>query len=121
MRAARQAGKKPESTPVTSETSSAMPTTGSDMVAGRNCWITNVSGQAMASANQPAQQADARGLDQKLQQDRAPLGADGLADADLARPLGHRDEHDVHDADAADEQRQPGDEQPDGGDGAAHA
>ncbi len=31
------------------------------------------------------------------------------ADADLARPLGHRDEHDVHHADAADEQRQEGD------------
>ena len=36
-------------------------------------------------------------------------GADGQADADLARPLGDRDEHDVHDADAADEQRNAGD------------
>ena len=30
-------------------------------------------------------------------------GADGHADADLARPLGDRDQHDVHDADAADD------------------
>ena len=63
-------------------------------------------------------QANAGGFDQELQQDRPAFGADGFADADLARPLRHRDEHDVHDADAADEQRQPGDEQPDGGDGA---
>ena len=31
--------------------------------------------------------------------------ADRLADADLARPLGDRHQHDVHHADAADEQR----------------
>ena len=30
--------------------------------------------------------------------------ADGPADADLAGPLGDRGQHDVHDADAADEQ-----------------
>ena len=35
-------------------------------------------------------------------------GADGEADADLARPLGHRHEHDVHDADAADEEGDAG-------------
>ena len=34
-------------------------------------------------------------------------GADRLADPDLARPLGHRHQHDVHDPDAADEQRDP--------------
>ena len=31
-------------------------------------------------------------------------GADRLAHADLARALGDRDQHDVHDADAADQQ-----------------
>ena len=35
--------------------------------------------------------------------------ADGEADADLAGALGDADEHDVHDADAADEQRNAGD------------
>ena len=35
--------------------------------------------------------------------------ADRQAQADLARPLGHRHQHDVHDADAADEQRHRGD------------
>ena len=33
------------------------------------------------------------------------LGADRHADADLARPLGHRHQQDVHDPDAADQQR----------------
>ena len=37
------------------------------------------------------------------------LRADGHPDADLAGPLGHRDEHDVHDADAADDERDRGD------------
>ena len=45
------------------------------------------------------------GLDQELREDVAPLGADRHADADLARALRHRDEHDVHDPDPADEQR----------------
>jgi hypothetical protein len=44
-------------------------------------------------------------LDQELQQDVARLGADRHANPDLARPFGHRDEQDVHDADAADQQR----------------
>ena len=49
-------------------------------------------------------------LEQELQQDRAAPRAERLADADLPRPLGHRHEHDVHDADAADRQRQHADE-----------
>src|SRR5581483_3860315 len=44
------------------------------------------------------------GLDQELGEDVAALGAEGLADADLPRPLGHGHQHDVHDADAADEE-----------------
>ncbi len=38
-------------------------------------------------------------------EDVARLGSDGLAKADLARSLADGDEHDVHDADAADDQR----------------
>jgi hypothetical protein len=40
-------------------------------------------------------------LHQELAQDVAPPRAQGLAHADLADALGHRDEHDVHDHDAA--------------------
>ena len=36
-------------------------------------------------------------------------GADGHADADLASAFGDRHQHDIHDADAADEQRNAGD------------
>ena len=36
-------------------------------------------------------------------------GTDGHADADLAGPLGDGDQHDVHDADAADQQADAGD------------
>src|SRR5207253_5944733 len=42
--------------------------------------------------------------------DVAAFGAQGAADADLARALGHRSEHDVHDADTADHERDRGDE-----------
>ena len=43
-------------------------------------------------------------LDQELGQHLALERADGQADADLARALGDRDQHDVHDADAAHQQ-----------------
>ena len=46
---------------------------------------------------------------EELGQDVPAAGADRLADADLAGPLGDRDEHDVHDPDAADDQRDRGD------------
>src|SRR5437762_1748223 len=41
--------------------------------------------------------------------DGAAARADGLADPDLTGPLVHRHQHDVHDPDAADEQRDPAD------------
>ena len=54
-------------------------------------------------------QADGERLHHELREDVAGAGADGAADADLARPLEHRGQHDVHDPDAADEQRDAGD------------
>ena len=59
----------------------------------------------------PVDAADAGerdGLDEELEQHLAGAGADGEADADLAGALGDGDEHDVHDADAADEQADAG-------------
>ena len=50
-------------------------------------------------------------LDHELRQDIAAPGAERLPDPDLAGPLAHRHEHDVHDHDAADDERdgdQPG-------------
>src|SRR5690348_10547607 len=52
-RAARQAGKNPESTPVNSETNSATATTVKDMRAGKNLAKTKVKGYAMARASKP--------------------------------------------------------------------
>ena len=49
-----------------------------------------------------ADEANAPGFDEKLQQNRAAFCADGLAHADFARSFGDGNEHDVHDADAAD-------------------
>jgi hypothetical protein len=46
---------------------------------------------------------------QELLQDVAAARADGHAQPDLAGALGDRDQHDVHDADAADDQRDRGD------------
>ena len=62
-----------------------------------------------ATPSRPPKTRHEHGLDQELREDVAPPRADRLADADLARALGHRHEHDVHDADPADEQRDRGD------------
>ena len=48
------------------------------------------------------------GLDEELRDDVAAFGAERATDADLARALGHARKHDVHNADAADEQRDGG-------------
>ncbi|HEY7224538.1 MAG TPA: hypothetical protein VH561_13255 [Micromonosporaceae bacterium] len=51
-----------------------------------------------------AAETEDRGLDQELAPDRSGRRPECLAQPDLARALGDRDEHDVHDPDAADEQ-----------------
>ena len=48
--AARHAGRKPDTTPVTSDTSNAMPTTVNDIVVGRKFLITNVTGSSITGA-----------------------------------------------------------------------
>src|SRR5207249_618106 len=52
----------------------------------------------------PAEAGERDALDEELRQDVAASRAHGLADPDLAGPLVHRDEHDVHDPDASDEE-----------------
>lgn len=47
----------------------------------------------------PAQKTDQDRLNQKLFANLPLLGADGDADADFAGALGHRNQHDVHNAD----------------------
>src|SRR5437867_4163641 len=60
-------------------------------------------------AHDAAEAREGHRLDEELDHDVPPPCADGLADTDLARSLIHRHEHDVHDPDPADEQRDPAD------------
>ena len=61
------------------------------------------------NADNAAAAADNRRLDEKLPDNIALACADCHADADFARALGDGYEHDVHNADAADEKRNAGD------------
>ena len=63
----------------------------------------------MAMPHCATDDADDDRLDQELKQDVEAAGADGEPQADFARPLGHRHQHDVHDPDAADDERDAGD------------
>ena len=67
------------------------------------------------NAQETAQQAEGDRFEQELGQDVPFERADGLADADLAGALGDADQHDVHDADAADKQGDGGDCAEEGG------
>ena len=55
-------------------------------------------------AERAADEPEDGGLHEELAPDDAGRGAEGLAEPDLADALGHRDQHDVHDPDAADQQ-----------------
>ena len=57
------------------------------------------------NASQAAAHAQEHSLGKKLQENMETSGTDGHAQPDLAGPLCHRDQQDVHDADAADEER----------------
>ena len=70
-----------------------------------------------ADANHAAHHAEHDGLDEELHQHIAPARADGQPQANLTRPLRDRDQHDVHDADAADQQRDAGNACQQGGHG----
>ena len=61
------------------------------------------------------------GLHEELGKDFGLAGSNGAADADLAGSLGDGEKHDVHDADAANDERDGGDGDQEGGHGAARA
>ena len=65
-------------------------------------------GHAQQHAHHAARAGQHHGLDEELGDDIAAFGSERAADTDLARALGHAGEHDVHNADAADEQRNGG-------------
>ena len=61
-------------------------------------------------AEESADEGDGERLGQKLEEDVAAARAQRFLDADFAGALGDGDEHDVHQADAADAQREGADE-----------
>ena len=62
-----------------------------------------------------ARERENKGFKEKLHENVAGAGADGFADTDFVGAFGDRDEHDIHDADAADDERNGGDEGEDAG------
>src|SRR5439155_13846868 len=65
-------------------------------------------GHTEQHAHRAARAGKHHGLNEELRDDIAAFGAERTTDTDLARALGHAGEHDVHDTDAADEQRNGG-------------
>src|SRR5262245_11388561 len=59
---------------------------------------------AEKQAEQTAHARESHGFDEKLPHDIASPAADGFSDADFPSSLGDADQHDIHDADAADHQ-----------------
>src|SRR2546421_11324650 len=59
---------------------------------------------AQGDSNRSAAEGNHRRFNEKLKRDVLALGTKGAADADLARALRDRGQHDVHDANAADNQ-----------------
>jgi hypothetical protein len=64
---------------------------------------------AQPNADDAAEHAEQRGFGQELHQNIPAPRANRFAQADFARALGDRDQHDVHNADAAHQQRDGGD------------
>jgi hypothetical protein len=56
------------------------------------------------NSQQPAGAGENDGFDKELREDIAAFGTEGASDADLPRPFCDSGKHDVHDADAADQQ-----------------
>ena len=107
-RAARIAGYRPKNSP----TSAVMPmpsaTDHASTAAGIGVNVAMVSAMAAPKhrADDAAEDREHDRLGEHLRHDVGPPRAERLAQADLARPLGHHHQHDVHDDDAADDERQ---------------
>ena len=67
-------------------------------------------------AHEAADNTENEGFKEELEHDVAGAGADGFADADFACALRNRDEHDIHDANATDDEGDASDEREHAGD-----
>src|ERR1019366_2161809 len=82
---------------------------------GANLFQHSHKANGSSNTQRRAKESNDNALNEDLDEDRDPGRADGLADADLADALVDAGQHDVHNADAADQQADCGD------DAAAHA
>src|SRR5581483_9687718 len=71
--------------------------------------------QSEDDADKASGEGDEEGFREELELDLAVGGANGFADADLANARGDRCQHDVHDADAANDQGNGGNQEQDSG------
>ncbi len=111
-RAAERAGMKPKTTPIRlDEMIAAAIDSGriGEPRAGQRTREAVAEREAQRDARRAAHDADQDRLGQELPHDVAAPRAHRHADADLAGPLADRHQHDVHHADAADDQRDDGD------------
>lgn len=65
---------------------------------------------AERDAHDTADETQDDGFEEELEENIAGRGTNGFADADFAGTFGNGDEHNVHDADAADNKRDRGNE-----------
>ena len=102
--AARRAGYTPEVMPTTVPSSVATTSDQGATAAGSGVVHEMIfaPSDAEPDAEDRAERAQRRALDEELAQDVLPPRAERLPHADLARPLGDGDEHDVHDHQPAD-------------------
>ena len=78
---------------------------------GIGSWFTAAhSASATRETDRAAEHRQQEALEEELPLHLAGGRAERLADADLARPLANRDQHDVHHADAAERQRDDADD-----------
>ena len=105
--AARDAGHVPNARPTIAENTMA-PTIAVDDSSAPIGEIRSINAEAITPSAVPIATADhrhERRLDEELHEDRPPPRTQRAPHADLARAFGDRDQHDVHHADAADQQR----------------
>ena len=97
----------PKATPTESDTPKATTTDRNETIVVMPANRSNAGAQAGADqdAGDSPGDADQHGFAQELEENVFLGGAHGAAHPDLADTLQHRSEHDVHDADATDDER----------------
>jgi len=110
IRAARYAGRKPAMTPVTVIRRWRAPRRSETFAWAKTFFMPRLAPHATPRPMSPPNKQIAAASIKNWIKIVSSLRANRFADTDLFRALGHRDEHDVHDPDSTDEERQARDE-----------